>query len=52
LEGTLSSSRPDGRDARTAPAVDWSSPLNVYPNLDAAREQAATALAAKILSHL
>jgi hypothetical protein len=26
--------------------------LNVYPNLAAAREQAATALAAKILSHL
>jgi hypothetical protein len=26
--------------------------LNVYPNLGAAREQAATALAAKILSHL
>ena len=26
--------------------------ISVYPNLDAAREQAATALAAKILSHL
>jgi hypothetical protein len=26
--------------------------ISVYPNLDAAREQAATALAAKILGHL
>jgi hypothetical protein len=26
--------------------------LNVYPNLEAAREQAATALAAKILGHV
>jgi hypothetical protein len=26
--------------------------FSIYPNLDAARQQAATALAAKILSHL
>jgi hypothetical protein len=37
---------------RPAAADDVPVNLNVYPNLEAAREQAATALAAKILGHV